>query len=259
MYIRTRLTLWFLLILTLLLVVFSIIIYQLTHNNSVAWVDQDVRHQASLLQARIHLCPNTQTLCVPPLDTFGSPDLYLQVRDPQGKVLASSGNLEQHVLPILRDPVAKEQMKELAVDGLTLVVYCQQVIINHRFLGYAIVARSPATIYFALGQLKNLLVPGVLVALGLVGLVIWLLVRQATRPLERLARTTAEIAATKDHSRRLIERKRNDEIGRLTLTINGMLHALEEAYIEVQKVNDLQSHFLIDVSHELRTPLTVML
>ncbi len=38
-----------------------------------------------------------------------------------------------------------------------------------------------------------------------------------------------------------------------------MLQALEEAYQEVQKVNDLQSHFLIDVSHELRTPLTVML
>jgi two-component system OmpR family sensor kinase len=45
----------------------------------------------------------------------------------------------------------------------------------------------------------------------------------------------------------------------LAYTINGMLHALEEAYQEVQKVNDLQSHFLIDVSHELRTPLTIML
>ena len=41
--------------------------------------------------------------------------------------------------------------------------------------------------------------------------------------------------------------------------MNVMLEALEEAYREVQKVNELQSHFLIDVSHELRTPLTVML
>jgi len=41
--------------------------------------------------------------------------------------------------------------------------------------------------------------------------------------------------------------------------MNGMLQALEDAYQEMQKVNDLQRHFLIDVSHELRTPLTIML
>jgi signal transduction histidine kinase len=40
---------------------------------------------------------------------------------------------------------------------------------------------------------------------------------------------------------------------------NGMLQALEDAYQQVQKVNDLQRQFLLDVSHELRTPLTVML
>ncbi len=96
-------------------------------------------------------------------------------------------------------------------------------------------------------------------ALGLAALAIWLLARQAMRPLEQLATVAAEIAATKDHSRRLAPRPRADEIGRLTQTINGMLQALEGAYQEVRKVNDLQQQFLLDVSHELRTPLTVML
>jgi len=107
--------------------------------------------------------------------------------------------------------------------------------------------------------LKNILIPGGIEAFVFVGIVIWLLIWWTMRPLESLAITAAEIAATKDHSRRLFPRRRNDEIGRLAYTINGMLHALEEAYQEVQKVNDLQSHFLIDVSHELRTPLTIML
>src|SRR5882724_1347551 len=203
MYIRTRLTLWFLIILTLLLVAFSITIYQLTHRQLLSWVNQDVRRQATSLHSHIHLCPNTTTLCVPPLDVFHMPDLYQQVRDQHGKVLATSGNLEHHILPILRDAAVRDQVKEVPVDNLTLLVYCQPVIINQQVLGYVIVARSPAALYFALGQLGNLLVPGVIVALGLVGLIVWLLVRQAMHPLEHLALTAAEIANTKDHSRRL--------------------------------------------------------
>src|SRR5262249_50063072 len=69
----------------------------------------------------------------------------------------------------------------------------------------------------------------------------------------------AEIALAKDHARRLGRKGPPDEIGRLTQTINTMLQALEHAYQEVQKVNDLQQHFLIDVSHELRAPLTIVL
>ena len=138
-------------------------------------------------------------------------------------------------------------------------MYGQQVVINHRVLGYIIVAHSPQAIYLALNQLGAILYPGVAVALGLAALLIWLLVRHEMHPLGQLATTAAEIAATKDHSRRLAPRTRTDEIGRLAQTINGMLQALEDAYQEGQKVNDLQRQFLLDVSHELRTPLTVTL
>ncbi len=260
MFIRTRLTLWFLGILTLLLVTFSITIYQLTHSQLLTWVDQDVRQQASTLQANIHLCPGeTARLCVPQINVFRTPDVYLQVRSQNGAVLASSSNLEHHTLPILSGTAATSQEKEVSVDTLQLVVYCRPIVINHQLQGYVIAAHAPETIYYALGQLKNILIPGVIEAFVFVGIVVWLLVWRAMRPLESLAITASDIAATKDHSRRLFSRKQNDEINRLVHTINGMLQALEEAYQEVRKVNDLQSHFLIDVSHELRTPLTVML
>ncbi|MBA2393295.1 MAG: HAMP domain-containing histidine kinase [Ktedonobacteraceae bacterium] len=259
MYIRMRLTLWFLFILTLLLAVFSIAIYQFTNNHLLTWVNQDVHNQAALLQGHIHLCPGTTRLCVPHIDVFRTPDVYLQVRSPEGTVLASSSNLEQHILPILSGTPATGQVKEVLVDKLLLFVYCQPLMINNRLQGYVIAAHAPQTIYYALGQLKNILIPEGIEAFVLVGIIVWLLVWRAMRPLESLAVTAAEIANTKDHSRRLSSRKRNDEINRLVHTINGMLQALEEAYQEVQKVNDLQSHFLVDVSHELRTPLTIML
>ena len=259
MYIRTRLTLWFLLIVLLLLATFSVTIYQLTRSNLLAMIDQDVRHQAAILQVAIHPCPGTATLCVPPLVVFKSPDTFLQVQDQHGTILARSGNLWKWRLPLLPKAIAANQVQEVLVEQTPLFVYGQPVVINHQVLGYIIVAHSPQAIYLALNQLRGLLYPGVAVALGLAALAIWLLVRQAMHPLESLASTAAEIAATKDHSRRLAPRKRPDEIGRLAQTINGMLLALEDAYQEVQKVNDLQRQFLLDVSHELRTPLTVML
>ena len=89
MYIRTRLTLWFLLILVLVLAAFSVTIYQLTDRNLLGGIEQDVRHQATIIRATIHPCVGTATLCVPELDVFNSPDVFLQVQDPHGTVLAS--------------------------------------------------------------------------------------------------------------------------------------------------------------------------
>lgn len=72
-------------------------------------------------------------------------------------------------------------------------------------------------------QLENFLLLGVIVTSALAILVVWLLVRRAMHPLEQLASTASEIAATKDHSRRLFPGKSTDEISRLAHTMNGML------------------------------------
>src|SRR5215471_16928612 len=266
MYIRTRLALWFMLILSVVLTAFSVTIYQLTKSNLLTEIDTDVRQRATMLSLATHPYLSETTMHVPKLDIFASPDIYLQVLDQRGSVLASSGNLGNRTLPLMRDAIAADQVREARVGSTLLFVYGQAVLVHHKLLGYVLVARSPQTIYFALGSLLHLLIPGVIVALLLAGLATWLLARQAMRPLERLATTAADIAAAQDHSRRLSPQGPPDEINRLAHTINGMLQALEntyqqvqEAYQQVQKVNDLQRHFLIDVSHELRTPLTIML
>lgn len=261
MDIRTRLTAWFLLIVLVLLAVFSMTIFQLTKNNLLALIDQDVRHQADILQATIHPCPGPGPikLCVPALDVFYSPDTFLQVQDQHGTILAKSGNLGKWKLPFLPAAIASDQVEEVPVKQVSLFVYGQQIVRNHLLLGCIIVAHSPQSIYTALNQLKSILYPGFGIALALAAPTIWLLVWRAIYPLQNLVATAAEITVTKDHSRRLSVRRHADEIGRLEQTMNEMLQALEDAYQKVQTLNDLQRHFLIDVSHELRTPLTVML
>jgi two-component system OmpR family sensor kinase len=259
MYIRTRLALWFLLIMALVLAAFSMAVYQVTRSSLLAQIDVDVRQRAAMLNSAISNYSHKTALRVPKLDVFQAPDIYLQVVDQQGTVLASSGNLGSHRLPLLRNAVAANQVQEVFVGPLKLFLYGQPIRIKNQVVGYVLVARAPQTIYQALNQLSRILLPGTIIALCLAGLAIWLLVRQAMRPLERLATTAAEIAEARDHSRRLHARSHADEISRLARTINEMLQALEDAYQEVQKVNDLQRHFLTDVSHELRAPLTIML
>ena len=234
--------------------------------NLLTGIDTDVRQCATMLNLATHPYLQATTMRVPKLDVFASPDIYLQVLDQRGSVLASSGNLGNRTLPLMRDAIAADQVREACVGSTLLFVYGQAVLVHYQLLGYVLVARSPQAIYFALGSLLRLLIPGVIVALVLAGIAIWLLVHQATRPLARLATSAAGIAAARDHFRRLSPQGPPDEINRLAHTINGMLQALEdayqqvqEAYQQVQKVNDLQRHFLLDVSHELRRPLTIML
>src|SRR6266568_5092020 len=220
MYIRTRLALWFLLIMALVLAAFSMAVYQITRSSLLAQIDTDVRQRATMLNSAIHSYSHEATLRVPELDVFQAPDIYMQVVDQRGMVLASSGNLGSHMLPLSRNAVAANQVQEISIGSLKLFLYGQPVRIKNQVVGYVLVARAPQTIYQALNQLSRILLLGTIIALCLAGLAIWLLVRQAMQPLERLATSAAEIAEARDHSRRLQTRSHADEISRLAHTIN---------------------------------------
>jgi two-component system, OmpR family, sensor kinase len=192
-------------------------IYQLTKSNLLTEIDTDVRQRATMLRLVTHPYPQETTLHVPKLDVFASPDIYLQVLDQRGRVLASSGNLGNRTFPLMRDAIAADQVREARVGSTLLFVYGQAVLVHHKLLGYVLVACSPRRIYFALDRLLHILIPGVIVALVLAGIAIWLLVHQAMHPLVRLATTAADIAAAQDHSRRLSPQGPPDEINRLVL------------------------------------------
>jgi two-component system sensor histidine kinase MprB len=76
----------------------------------------------------------------------------------------------------------------------------------------------------------------------------WLVARAALAPVRRLTTATEEITATRDLSRR-VDEGTHDELGRLGLSFNTMLAALEES-------QQSQRQLVADASHELRTPLT---
>ena len=74
----------------------------------------------------------------------------------------------------------------------------------------------------------------------------------ALHPIARMTETAAEIARSRDFSRRVrVEGDDEDELVQLGLTFDEMLASLQNAYQQQQR-------FVGDVSHELRTPLTTI-
>ncbi|HEY4409768.1 MAG TPA: HAMP domain-containing sensor histidine kinase [Acidimicrobiia bacterium] len=87
--------------------------------------------------------------------------------------------------------------------------------------------------------------PGVLL---LAGLLVWLLVGRALRPVEDIRTQVAAITDTASLDRRVAESLIDDEVGRLAQTMNAMLDRLHRSA-------ERQRRFVADASHELRSPL----
>lgn len=262
MKIRTRLTLQFILTMVAIVGVYSVTLLLFTTFN----LDSDIEtglHQTALnITVQLSQRPGGwYAISQRELDTLGSADLAVQVQDQNGKELASSTGWKQRNLPasLIQGVTAVDQAQRVMKGKIDIYLYRHAVFVDKRLQGYVLIAQSAAISTLALKELSRFLFPGAIVYIGIAGLLVWLLVRRATRPLEHLAGAASEIAAASDHSLRLPPEGPNDEIRRLAHTINGMLHSLEEAYRQVQAVNELQRHFLADVSHELRTPLTILL
>jgi signal transduction histidine kinase len=79
------------------------------------------------------------------------------------------------------------------------------------------------------------------------------------KPIAALTSTAAEIAATRDPSRRIPQTQADDEVAELSRTLEGMLRELDAARGETEATLARQRQFVADASHELRTPLTSVL
>ncbi len=99
----------------------------------------------------------------------------------------------------------------------------------------------------ALAVLRLLLGIGGPVAIGLAGVVGWLIAGAALRPVERM-RIAAEAISGSEPGRRLPEPGTRDELARLGTSLNAMLDRLEAAM-------ERERRFVNDASHEIRTPL----
>jgi signal transduction histidine kinase len=98
--------------------------------------------------------------------------------------------------------------------------------------------------------LTDRLAIGLPALVALVGVIAWVLVGRALRPVEAMRAEAERITASTLH-RRLPEPATGDEVGRLAHTMNSMLDRLETAAAQ-------QRRFVSDASHELRSPIATL-
>ena len=125
--------------------------------------------------------------------------------------------------------------------------------------GQVTVARSLAVVERSLRLLRTILIAGgmaVLLVAALLGL--WL-AAALLRPLARMRATAQRIGDERDFSHRMpVDGDPHDELGRLSLSFNQMLAELEAANSGLKTTLESQRRFVADASHELRTPLTAI-
>jgi signal transduction histidine kinase len=161
-------------------------------------------------------------------------------------VIAGTGDA---TLPTLRSIGKSHVSQTRAPDGTLYNVVWQQVAVSSGSLSIAIA--TPLTeVRRSVDTLARSLWVGTPGLIVLVGLLSWVLVGRALRPVEAIRAQVDEITGTTMH-RRVPVPNTDDEVARLARTMNGMLDRLQGASAR-------QLAFVSDASHELRSPVSVI-
>jgi heavy metal sensor kinase len=171
--------------------------------------------------------------------------VLMKYGDPVGAYpMASQGALEDALIgksPILTSPLGRDSQRYR-----TMVTFTPR----HGKRRFLVVAQSLQTVDESVHQVLLLLLlagPAALLATAVGG---WWLARKALRPVDRMTSEAEEIGIDRLHERIAVPQA-GDEISHLAVTLNAMLHRLEQGVDEKRRL-------IADASHELRTPLAAM-
>jgi two-component system sensor histidine kinase MprB len=185
---------------------------------------------------------------VPPHSTGGFANLtYTQVVTSDGQVWAPPGDLGLLAPSAAAIGVAAGRQDSFysfaRINDIRAMVYTEQIA-----PGLAIqVAEATTSTDQEVSSIGTML--AVLSVVGVLSATLlgWAVARAGLAPVARLAGVAEEVTLTGDPGRR-VEVMRRDELGRLAMSFNAMLGALQRSL-------DAQRRLVSDASHELRTPL----
>ncbi len=260
MPLRVRLTIWYGMALSLLLLIFSLVLYTVTAGGLRDQVDRSLEETAdaavrSLMQSRLGPFLQFEDLSdkFPELAVL---DKFFQILSPTGRTNIKSPNIQSRDIPLsqvaleaaLKGQRTFESVRYPNSPALRLVsvpMMLDGTLVNIVRVGTSL-QPVEETLHRLLLVLLVSLPVGLLVALG-GG---WFLAGRALRPVESITQAAQRIAGG-DLAQRLDAPTSQDEIGRLTETFNDMIARLDASFKQVRQ-------FGTDASHELRTPLTVL-
>lgn len=192
-----------------------------------------------------------------PAATFAIPNLFAQVFSPRGEFLGSSTNVHTQALPLPSEALELEPGEDLEitqqVGDMRLRSMITPVVLldNGRIVGILQISRSMKDVDRTLHLLLSILLGGGVIALVVTAVGVAGLSRTALAPINQVVSTAQSIVKAEDLGQRVPVPATQDEIHRMTVTINDLLTRLEALFMA-------QRRLIADVSHELRTPLAAM-
>jgi two-component system OmpR family sensor kinase len=263
MRIRWRLTLWFALILLVILVLSGTVLYILLQHYLLNQVDDNLRVYA----ARVHGTLNPQEIPnpvdyevihskLPPINEFASPGIYIELIDQNGNVVVKSNSLGEQELPVNPSLISQGFAGSAAIgtvaagDNASVRIMVSPLYLQDQTLVLE-VGQSLNHVNDAMGRVRVALLASTLLALVLATVSGGAIVRGALSPVKKISRTASGIETGADLSRRVDYSGPRDEIGELAATFDHMIGQLDRVF-------QSQRYFVADASHELRGPLTVI-
>ena len=238
--IRTRLTIWYLLVIVVLLLVFSAVAYFMLDYNLYQNLDNSLQNRSIELKTSI-------TGIVP------KENEVLLSFDSSGNLINEHGPAIDlaNVATLVRQALSGQDnyLTAAAIDKQAVRLYASTIQSPFNNQIVIVVGQVTTNITGTLATFRYVLliaIVGVIVLAGLGGL---FLAGRVLKPVEQITRTAQKIEES-DLSQRITV-KNDDELGRLATTLNDMIERLEEAF-------NRQRQFTADASHELRTPLAIM-
>lgn len=251
MKIRTRITLQFSIIVSVILIAFSIIIYSLLSN---------FRHEEFL--GRLKNKALTSVKLLSDVDEVTSELLKIIDRNaenlmPEEKVYIynMSNKLVYCSLQEDKDVIDQRILNRIRAEGELQYVENKTeaigLLFNGKYAKYLVVATAYDTFGLTkLNYLRNTLIASDVVAVVLIILIGLFFSRQTLQPISNMVNQIDNITAY-NLNLRLNEGNSKDEIAQLAIKFNKMLERLDAAF-------EVQRSFVANASHELRTPLTTL-
>lgn len=253
-HVRTRLTLWYVLVLASVLVLswtlIAAFMFLQMRNQLDHYAVQDIETVEGLLyfdaggrlllHEDYHNHPESKRVL----------ERFLEVRSPEGNLLYRNARLAGQTLG--GSPIPREGQNQYSnrsgslADGTPVrMVSRRHVLDGHPLLIRLAYSERPIWARFEEFAVASLLaLPIVLVLAGLAG---YLLTRSALAPLQEMARRAGRITSERLHER-LPVGEAGDELDHLAGVFNNLLRRLEQSFEQLRR-------FTSDASHELRTPL----
>ncbi|CAI6046965.1 sensor histidine kinase [Cohnella sp. JJ-181] len=261
MSIRLRLTLWYSGLLAILLIAVSVIMYAVVSQNTMGVIKNRLAIEADKI--RVAVSPDDLDLtprASSPFDVIIAVQVVNYSQSFEGVVNSKSSNLisSNFTFPF---PSAKQavdgQYRAVTLSGTPFLIYEKRLELGGQLLGLLQVGAYTGKEIGYLSQMRTILWIAGLASLVLAFVIGLFLARKALRPIEKVTEAAERVQSGSDLKLR-IPGESQDEIGRLTRTLNHMLERVEKAYNVLEESNTAQRRFVSDASHELRTPLTTI-